>query len=82
MRFILSYDGTNGLLCRLQMRLCMLHVDIRHRNARWLGGADYFSRHGGDMWHDSLLAQYNAFAARLIKDHATPIGPLLPEQMP
>ena len=36
MRFILSYDGTNGPLCRLQMWLCMLHVDIHHRDAKWL----------------------------------------------
>ena len=50
--------------------------------AKWLGDADYFSCHGGDMWHDPLLAQHNAFAARLRKDHAAPVGPLLPEQMP
>ena len=82
MRFILSYDGTNGPLCRLQMRLCMLHVDIYHRNAKWLGDADYFSRHGGDMWCDPLLAEHDAFAARLRKLHAAPVGPLLPENMP
>ena len=82
MFFILSYDSTNGPLCRLQMRLCMLHVDIHHRNAKLLGDADYFSCHGGNMWHDPLLAQHNAFAARLIKDRAAPVGPLLPEQIP
>ena len=80
MRFILSYDGTNGPLCRLQMRLCMLHVDIHHGNATWLGDADYFPRHSGNMWHDPLLAQNNAFASRLRKDYEAPVGPLLPER--
>ena len=40
MRFLLSYAGTNGPLCRLQMRVMMHCVDILHRNAEWLVDAD------------------------------------------
>ena len=76
-RFILTYNGTNGPLCRLQMRIMMIHCDIEHRNAEWLADADYGSRHGGDMWYDPLLMEHDACAALLRKRHAPPMGPLL-----
>ena len=60
----------------------MMHVDIVHRNARWVGGADYMSRKGGEIWFDPLISKYQAFAATLHKKYAAPIGPILPEHLP
>ena len=59
-----------------------MHVDIFHRNARFIGGADYGSREAGDMWFDPLISEHNAFAATLRKNHVSPMGPLLPQNMP
>ena len=60
----------------------MMHVDIAHRNARWVGGADYMSREGGDIWFDPLISKHQAFAATMRKKYAAPIGPVLPEHLP
>ena len=64
------------------MRIMMMHVDVIHRNARFLGGANYGSREGGDLWYDPLISKHNAFAATLRKNFAAPTGPLLPQNMP
>ena len=58
--FLLTYDGDNAPVRRLQMRIMNYFVDIVHRNARFLAPADYGSRHGGDMWWDPLIASHNA----------------------
>ena len=54
--FLINYDGDNGPICRLKMRIMMMHVYIVHRNARFIGGADYGSREAGDMWFDPLIS--------------------------
>jgi hypothetical protein len=81
-KFLLAYDGDNGILRRWQMRLMMMHLDVIHRNAKWLGNADYLSRFGGEIHYDPLISGYEAIAAQLRKNHAAPIGPLLPQNMP
>ena len=80
--FLLNYDGSNGPFCRLQIRIMMMHVDIVHRNARHVAGADYGSREGGDLWFDPLISEHNAFPATLRKNNAAPMGPMLPQNMP
>ena len=56
--FILSYDGTNPAVLRLQMRLMCWDMDIQHRNAEYLKGPDYFSRLLADLCFDPLLRNY------------------------
>ena len=63
--FLVSCDGNNGPIYRLQMQIMMMHVDMIHRNARWVGGADYMSREGGNIWFDPLISKHQAFAATL-----------------
>ena len=64
------------------MQIMMMHVDVIHRNARFLGGADYGSRKGGDLWFDPDISKHDAFAATLRKNFDAPVGPLLPQNMP
>ena len=80
--FILTYDGDNRPIRRLQIRLMLLFVDIVHRNANFLGGADYGSREAGDLWYDRLITQHNAFTHTLRKNFAAPMGPLKPKNVP
>ena len=40
-KFILSYDGANPAILRLQMRLMCWDVDIVHRNDHYNADADY-----------------------------------------
>ena len=47
--FLINCDGENGPICQLKMSIMMMHVDIVHRNARFIGGADYGSCEAGDM---------------------------------
>ena len=60
----------------------MMHVDIVHRNERFIGGADYGSCEAGDMWFDTFISEHNAFSDTLRKDHAAPMGSLLTQNIP
>ena len=65
------------------MYIMMMHVDVVHRNTRFLGGVDNASSEGeGDLWFDLLISQHDAFAATLHKNCAVPGGPLPPQNMP
>ena len=57
-RFILSYDGPNPAIIRLQMRIMCFDTDIYHRNGDWLEDADYWSCLGTDLCFDPLLREY------------------------
>ena len=57
-KFILSYDGKNPAILRLQMRFMCWDMDIEHRNDIHLTDADYFSRLGSDLCYDPLLRDY------------------------
>jgi hypothetical protein len=48
-KFILSYDGKNPAILRLQMRFICWDMDIVHRNDTFLVDADYWSRLGVDV---------------------------------
>ena len=60
LRFILSYDGPNAVILRLQMRLMLWSMDLYHRLAKFLVLADYCSRLGIDMNFDELFRVYLA----------------------
>ena len=57
-KFILSYDGKNPAILRLQMRFMCWDMDIEHRNDVYLTDADYWSRLGADLCFDPLLKEY------------------------
>ena len=80
--FLINYDGENGPICRLQMRIMMMHVNIVHRNASFIGGHYYGSCEACDTWFDPFISKHNAFAATLRKNYAAPMGPLLLQNMP
>ena len=63
MKFILSYEGSNPAVLRLQMRLMCWDVDIVHRPETKLVHADYWSRLGVDLEYD--LCMYNT-CSRLV----------------
>ena len=57
-KFILSYEGKNPAILRLQMRLMCWDMDIEHRNDIHLADADYFSQLGSDLCYNPLLCDY------------------------
>jgi hypothetical protein len=59
--FILSYDGNNPAISRLQMRLMCWDVDVVHQNDSHLVDADYWSRLGADICFDPLFKSYLDF---------------------
>lgn len=82
LRFLLSYDGNNPALLRLQMRIMLWSCDIVHRNAEHLGDADYLSRLGADLDYDPLVRTYLNFTTRLRELYPPVDGPVRPENMP
>ena len=60
----------------------MMHVDVIHHNAQFIGGADYGSCEGDDLWFEPLISKHDAYAATLRQNFAAPTGPLLPQNMP
>ena len=83
LKYILSYDGRNPAILRLQMRFLCWDMDINHRNDHFLGDVNYFLRLGVDLCYDPLLRnfieQIHAFKMRspLLTDM-----PMNPENMP
>jgi hypothetical protein len=57
-KFILSYEGGNPAILRLQMHLMCWDVDIVHRPDVELIDADYWSRLGADLNFDPLYRKY------------------------
>jgi hypothetical protein len=53
-KFILSYDGHNPSILRLQMQFMCWEMDIKHRNDLFLTNAKYWSRLGADLTFDPL----------------------------
>jgi hypothetical protein len=60
-KFILSYDGSNPAILRLQMRLMCWDVDIVHRSNNFLVDADYWSWLGKDLCYDPTFREYLQF---------------------
>jgi hypothetical protein len=82
-KFILSYDGANPAILRLQMRLMCWDVDIVHRNDHYIADADYWSRLGADLCFDPLFKKYLELTRSLRIENPPPTSlPMQPENMP
>jgi hypothetical protein len=82
-KFILSYDGSNPAILRLQMRLMCWDVDIVHRPDVELVDADYWSRLGVDLEYDPLYAKYLQQTRQYRTSYPSETGlPMRPENMP
>ena len=82
-RFIMTYDGPNPAVLRLQMRFMCWNVRIVHRNDIWLVAPDYLSRLDADLCYDPLLREYVQRTAALRTANPVPSDlPMKPENMP
>jgi hypothetical protein len=82
-KFILSYEGGNPAILRLQMRLMCWDVDIVHRPDTELVDADYWSRLGVDIDFDPLFKEYLGFTRQIRHSNPAPTDlPMRPENMP
>jgi hypothetical protein len=77
-KFILSYDGANPAILRLQMRLMCWDVDIVHQNDHYIADADYWSRLGADLCFDPLFKTYLELTRSLRKENPPPTYHVLP----
>ena len=82
LRFILSYDGPNAVILRLQMRLMLWAMDLYHRNAKYLITPDYLSRLGADLYFDEMSRLYLSKTIDLRRAHAPVTGQMKKENMP
>jgi hypothetical protein len=81
--FILSYDGNNPAVLRLQMCLMCWDVDIVHQYDTHLADADHWSRLGADICFDPLFKSYLNFDRGLCEQCPAPtLLPMKPENMP
>lgn len=82
-RFILTYDGPNPAVQRVQMRIMCDDCDVVHRNRCWNVDADYFSYLGKDLCFDPLLLTYARHFQTLRRSHPVADSlPMRPENMP
>jgi hypothetical protein len=82
LKFVLSYEGTNPVILRLQMRLMMWAMDIVHRVRTFNVPPDYFSKLASDTIFDPLLAEYYRVAIDERLRFPAPSGEMTPEMMP
>jgi hypothetical protein len=81
--FILSYDGPNQSVLRLQMRLVRWDINIVHCTNDYLANADYWSRLDADLCYDPSFRQYLQIVANLCRTHPSPSKlPMREENMP
>ena len=71
-KILLSYDGANQAILRLQMRLMGWDVDIVHRTNNYLVDANYWSRLDSDLCYDPSFKKYLHLVAELQRAHPPP----------
>jgi hypothetical protein len=82
-KFILSYDGPNQSVLRLQMGLMGWDFDIVYPTNDYLADADYWSPLNADLCYNSSFRQYLHLVANLRRTHPSPCGlPMREENMP
>jgi hypothetical protein len=82
-KFLLSYEGSNPAILRLQMCLMCWDVDIIHQPDSELVNADYWSCLGAIIDFNPLFCDYLDYTAKLRKSHpVTTDLPMRPENMP
>ena len=78
----MSYEGSNSVILRVQMRIGLWPVDIVHRTRDFNVDSDYMSKLANNTRFDPLLAKYLTHAAELRSKYPPPGGEMLPEHMP
>ncbi len=82
-KFVLSYEGPNPAILRLQMRLTCWDVNIVHCPDVELVDADYWSCLGIEIVYDPLLRDYLAFTMKTQATRPPPIKlPMHTKNMP
>ena len=82
-KFILSYEGSNPAILRLQMCLMCWDVDIVHQPGTELIDADYWSCLGIDIGLDSLFFEHTNLTHQLWTSNPAPADlPMHPKNMP
>ena len=82
LRFILTYDGPNPVILRIQMRFQLWAMDLYHRAGTSMITPDYWSRLEADMCFDELTRTYLNKTVGF-KEHYSPVsGTMLAENMP
>jgi hypothetical protein len=82
-KFILSYEGGNPVILRLQMRLMCWDVDIIYQPDSELIDANYWSCLGADIIFDPLFCKYLQLTHQLRQSKPVPTDlPMRPENMP
>jgi hypothetical protein len=80
--FILSYDGPNPVILRLQMRLMLWAMDLYHRSGKYLFRPDYLSRMGADLHFCELSRLYLNKTINLRQLYPPVTGRMEPKNMP
>ena len=82
-KFVVSYEGGNPAILRLQMRLMCWDVDILHRPDTELVNADYLSHLSVDLTFDPLYLKYLQLTHPLRSSKPAPMDlPMRPENIP
>jgi hypothetical protein len=82
-KFIMSYDGANQAILRLQMQLMGWDVDIVHRRNDHLVDADYWLRLDANLCYDPSFWTYLCLVDSFRITHPAPSEvPMLPDHMP
>ncbi len=82
-KFILSYEGGNPAILRLQMCLMCWDVDIVHCPDSELVDVDYWSWLGVDIKFNPLFQEYLEYTRQIRHSNPAPIDlPMRPENMP
>jgi hypothetical protein len=82
-KFILSYEGGNPAILRLQMRMMCWDVNIVHRPDVEMIDADYWSQMGADLNFDPLYRKYLELTRQTRQSNPAPTDlPMRPENMP
>jgi hypothetical protein len=82
-KFILTYDGSNLAVLRLQMHLMGWDVEIVHCSSGFLTDTDYWLGLDANLCYDLLFRTYLHMCANLRSTHPPPKDlPVLPEHMP
>ncbi|KAL3787769.1 LOW QUALITY PROTEIN: hypothetical protein HJC23_009820, partial [Cyclotella cryptica] len=74
LKFVLSYEGNNSVILRVQMRLQLWAMDIVHRTRDFNVDSDYMSKLAHSTTFDPLLSKYLQSAAELRSKYPPPDG--------
>ena len=82
LKFVMTYEGNNSVVLRIQMRLMLWSMDIVHRTRDFNADSDYMSKLAADTRFDPLLSKYLTSAAELRMKYPAPNGEMSEEHWP